>query len=152
MKRYYVSRELHISYPVGSSPELAVKFIEKVVPIVKDIIKEDDVNIWVRGSSGTILGTLLMAGLCETNNVTITHIKKVGEDSHCGGGISDYRCEGRINILIDDLISSGETIEAIWEKAKKYISNMEIVILNNPRVYAFPSFSPLHLITRADED
>lgn len=152
MKKYYVPREFYVAYPVGSIPKLAVKFIEKVVPIVKEIIKAEDVNIWVRGSSGAILGTLLMAGLCDTNNVTITHIKKVGEDSHCGGGISDYRCEGRINILIDDLISSGETVEAIWEKAKKHISNIEIVILSNPPVYSFPSFKPLHLISRAEED
>lgn len=148
MKRYFVNQELYISYPVGTEPQLAVKFIQEVVPIVKDIIKEDDVNIWVRGSSGTILGTLLMAGLCETNSVTITHIKKVGEDSHCGGGISDYRCEGRINILIDDLISSGETVEAIWDKAQVYINNIDIVILNNPTNYEFSTFKPEYLITR----
>lgn len=150
MKRYYVDSTLYISYPVGHSPHLAVAFVNAVIPIVKQIVGIKEINIWVRGSSGSILGTLLMVGLCGTNDVTITHIKKFGEDSHCGGGISIHNREERINILIDDLISSGETIEAIWEKAKKHIPNIEIVILNNPTVYSFPSFSPLHLITRAE--
>lgn len=100
-------------YPVGYNLDKAVEFVNLAASkLPKDI--GPTVNIWVRGSSGAILGTLLYQYIKVPCN--LLHIKKPGENSHNRGTSLYY--PNACNIIIDDLIESGETLSAILKSAE----------------------------------
>ena len=78
----------------------------------------------MRGSSGAILSGILIGEMIEYD-IYIYHIKKDGEYSHS----SDYYPIdfSNPNIIIDDFISSGETVNAIFEKIQK-VNSKELKI------------------------
>lgn len=99
-----------ITYPVG-------KFIEYNIPVIRimaikleKLFQGDTLVLWCSGSSGAIISAIVSSNL--KNKVFINHIKKSGEYSHDYGDYitnPNYR-----HIVIDDFISSGETIRFIY--------------------------------------
>jgi hypothetical protein len=134
-------------YPVGENMDIAKEFIRKAIPVLKPLIKNKLVNIWVRGSSGAILGGLLVGKL--TNDCIIFHVKKEGEDSHHGNDFSNwYSRKQGINIILDDFIQTGKTVNAIWEEMKARKAKVHILlVVNNKRDIWFADFVPTHLIS-----
>lgn len=104
---------LTVSYPVGRN-------IKSVTEVIKEFIfgfeqlnlpKNTKLNLWCRGSSGAILATAF--ALTSDYPCFICHVKKPGEDSH-SSPIEAYETDG-FNVVIDDFVSSGDTIHAILE-------------------------------------
>ncbi len=131
-----------IGYPVGGRLKEAAKYIDNVFNLLWPIITNKPVNIWVRGSSGAILGTLLASKI--DNEAVICHVKKEGEDSHQGNYFSNRFGEGSMDIIIDDFSCSGDTINSIHEimigKRTTPKRNVDVLILSGISNWNFNFF------------
>ncbi len=105
-------------YPLGSNMDGAKKLIEAYIAAFNKLRYSPDteINLWCRGSSGAILAGMF-ALKCK-NECTICHIKKEGENSHKSN--PEYEKKA-INIVIDDFVDTGSTLEAIVQ----YIRDLE---------------------------
>ena len=114
-----------MGYPVGLNMKDAVDYINKVGEVINlPCSKSTEIAIWCRGSSGAILASLLLVKLTGGlgySSVYIYHVKKPGESSHN----IKHVCDSEYHIVIDDFISSGETIRAIamemWQSKIEFI-------------------------------
>lgn len=134
------------TYPMGENIAQAIQYIDQAVPFIKDLIKDFPVHIWCSGSSGAILAALLAKSI--DNHCVIFHVKKEGENSHCGNSF-DKASEDRqaVSIIIDDFIRTGETISRIYAKAKDYYPFINILCVANAHKERWPlSFVPNNLI------
>lgn len=101
-----------LRYPVGGTPARDIReFATSASAEIAKLFPGRNVYLICRGSSGTILATAIQMML-STNECYIWHIKKEGEVSH-GDSDRPRRMEKAVNIVVDDFISSGETIRAI---------------------------------------
>ncbi len=118
-----------ITYPVGLYPDDAMKFINLVVPKLNSVIKPTDkLNLWVRGSSGAILASFLCSKI--QNNCKIMYIRKPGEFSHSIYPVRDLSYN--VNIIIDDFICSGETVNTIYKEMSNYnLKQVDIFIIDS---------------------
>ena len=129
---------IDINYPVGLYVNEATVYIDKVFMILdKNKIKfnsrENTINVWCRGSSGAILAALFVQRIPEAR-AKIIHIKKKGEDSH--DYLQDHRSQPEdIDIVIDDFMSSGETLTHIWNDSK--IKKVDFLILSTFKIKYF---------------
>jgi hypothetical protein len=110
-----------VNYPFGPN-------IKENIPYVKIIAEEfttfwnnlplqekksQKINILCRGSSGAMMAALFSAEIIEWATVKISHIKKIGEDAHNNDlSVSP----DHFVIIIDDFISSGATVNAIYDQ------------------------------------
>jgi hypothetical protein len=131
-----------VGYPVGSYMPGAINFAKGAAKAFNAATKGGvndltAINVWCRGSSGAILAALFIGHIKRTPNVNVCHIKKSGEESHTttpriwrqGDGITKV-----INIIIDDFISSGSTMQQIWKGIQSVYLNpptIDFVIANN---------------------
>lgn len=119
-----------MNYPVG-------EYIQANIPPIKelfdnflrvaqlDIESQPIINICGRGSSGTIIGTIFSQGLLTVypdKKTVFTHIAKPSEESHHvdAGNREDYL---GLNVLVDDFISSGNTIRKSMEYIRSATEN-----------------------------
>ena len=65
----YVREDFVDMYPVGENLDCGIKYINKVYPILKKIVKNKSINLWCTGSSGLILATLLMTKLYKNKTL-----------------------------------------------------------------------------------
>lgn len=106
-----------LAYPVGGNMESAIQFSKRVLNVVKDIqflIRPQgfkELNIFCRGSSGSILASLFTAFAPWACNVV--YVKKLNEQAH-SGRISNFD-KTLPSLIIDDFVSSGETIREIYK-------------------------------------
>ena len=131
------------SYPVGSNIMSAIRYIDLVYDILFPKITTDVVVIWVRGSSGAILGALLAAKIGE--KAFIAHVKKQGESSHSDGNHFYIPDGTKTHIILDDFLSSGATVNEIYKAANKYTRKIDYLILSMTQDGQI-DFSPEHLI------
>ena len=114
MKIHYIDGQYELPYPVGTHMQQAIAFIQNVMTVIKSIgnFPKSNIAIWCRGSSGAILAGLLSSEFYKLgmSEILVHHVKKDGEDSHNSNG-SFYT--QRHNIIIDDFIASGETVNQI---------------------------------------
>lgn len=132
-------------YPIGENIRDALHYIDQVTPFIKELIADKAVNIWCSGSSGAILSAFLIKNL--DNKCIICHVKKEGENSHHGNSFYSKYYENCVNIILDDFMRSGRTIERIYEQAKECEVTIDILVLAN--AYQEPwslSFKPTNLI------
>jgi len=132
-------------YPIGENVVDAMDYINQVTPFIKNIVKNHPVNIWCSGSSGAILSAFLVKNI--DNQCIICHVKKSGESAHHGNSFDRIRDRAAINIILDDFMRTGETIERIWNQASHYCNSINILVLTN--AYQEPwklSFVPNNLI------
>ena len=132
---------VEISYPIGINMDNIFNYINLVVAALKDE-NIGKANIWCMGSSGAILAALLSNQLEESR---ILHVKKDGESSHHGNYFTTLN--NAINIIIDDFIVSGDTVNRIYNfmGGKK----CDILIVSSIQWYGgWPlNFKPLLFIT-----
>lgn len=134
MKLHIIKDQKAINYPVGYYIQDATCFIGNAVKVIMEMVQKkqfpyQDIDIWVRGSSGAILGGLLTQRLLTIGftNISVIHIKKEGEDSHTE---NVFRTNGKYNIIIDDFIASGETMNEIAKVAGKYVKKIDLLIVS----------------------
>lgn len=103
-------------YPVGQHIFQATETIEQVVRVIRsnNLLPHDcHVDIFCRGSSGSILAALLVGKLSHPD-ISIVYIRKENENSHSAPYVP-YSKNTKINVVIDDFIGTGETLNAVWE-------------------------------------
>lgn len=111
------------SYPVGLNIEKNIPLFQRLASEFEmiDEFKGVDVNIFVTGSSGNIAATIF--AMTVRNNCIIYSIKKPGESSHNKGCEAYINNKDSINIIIDDEIASGRTINFIYDTIQKHNRN-----------------------------
>lgn len=102
-----------LEYPVG---EYILNNKNKIIDMAQafaviDEFKNEGLNLICRGSSGAIIATIF--AMILPNMSTIVHIKKEGESAHSSALILNY---GYKNIIVDDMICTGETLNIIYDK------------------------------------
>lgn len=118
-------------YPVGRYLPQNLERIDFMGQFILEELKGYDrlkvVNLICRGSSGAIVAALILQKLVANDvDCKISHIKKKGESSH-SSSFSMYKEE--VNIIVDDFVSSGETMRNIYsELVKAYEFNEPPVI------------------------
>ena len=101
-----------MEYPVGSQMSYNIPIIKKMVSIIKHNYNDKRINLFCQGSSGAIVAAIICL---YVNGCKIIHIKKDGEDSH---SLSCPQFDS-YNIIVDDFIVSGVTIQRIIKDAAK---------------------------------
>lgn len=134
MKLHIIKDQTTINYPVGYYIQDAVFFVDKVIKVLMEMAEKKqfplgNIDIWVRGSSGAILGGLLTQRLLTIGftNISVIHIKKDGENSHTE---NVFRTNGKYNVIIDDFVASGETMNEIAKVAGKYVKKIDLLIVS----------------------
>lgn len=130
----------NIEYPIGSNMLNAIEIADGYSRVLIKHLKESydvsilKLNLWVRGSSGAILGAMVAKDLTQVvgNNVMICHIKKDNENAHRRSPYYHNRdtyvgCLV-LDIIVDDFMSTGETIEAIYMGMRHIMCNIKPVI------------------------
>jgi hypothetical protein len=135
MKKFYNDYGGTLPYPVGNDMlrmkgyvQGALKAFEKLNPELR-FQSERNINLFCRGSSGAICAALFVA--YAPWHCKIIHIKKPGESAHCDA--LEFNPDN-INVIIDDFMSSGDTVAEIYHnansnqyKSKKLIIDVLIV-------------------------
>jgi orotate phosphoribosyltransferase-like protein len=150
MKTLLFNHHRGLGYPVGSDMQSAIIIANKIVEVFNTIEEFHDkrINVWCRGSSGMILGSLFVAGLKNHGTAVLCHVRKPGEKSHCDG----TQCHSQtlfgqgegpfINVVIDDFISSGQTIKQIQHTMIQESSrNFDVVCLTDTHHHYEMDFS-----------
>lgn len=115
-----------IEYPVGSNMSYNISIIKKMVSIIKRNYNDKPINLFCQGSSGAIVAAIICL---YVNGCKIIHIKKDGEDSH---SLSCPQSDS-YNIIVDDFIVSGATIQRIIEETARihYIREFDALIVSD---------------------
>lgn len=117
-------------YPVGKNINFAIAHAKLMANAFTEIFPTTfgkSIHIFCRGSSGAIFSSLFVSYLIRDlqEASTIHHIKKEGESSHdCQEFPPSTEA---ITIIIDDLICTGSTIEAIHERIDE--RHIDVLIL-----------------------
>lgn len=127
-KNIYEAEYLNLDagYPVGQSIKNWIKISQAMARALKHVFPDNQypIRLWCQGSSGAMLAALV-ATHEELSIHEIIHVKKHGEHSHSSStyvGSQDYIR----NIIIDDFISSGETVKRIYTEFKSSNQHLKI--------------------------
>ena len=125
MKIITYKSEHKINYPVGSYIQHNLPIIEKMANKLHHLYGKNDaqINLWCSGSSGAIIASLVAQ---KFENATILHVKKEQEASHSNNEffISSYITV--INIIVDDFVQTGSTINRIRMAMKNSRTGLNI--------------------------
>lgn len=123
MKNYQfveiAGKDISFGYPVGVKMGHTVALTKSMANGIREVLtaKGGNINLFVMGSSGAIIGALVAAELVDWGfQVWVVHFKKEGENSHCNTPRYSEN-EDTFNIIVDDLIASGETVNRIYKLA-----------------------------------
>lgn len=118
--------ETSMGYPVGENIKSNMKHISAMISAIEGIeaFKGKYLNLVCRGSSGAIIAAIVSSMIKNENH--IVHIKKDGENSHCGA--PSIKTDNAVNIIIDDFMCSGLTLKAIYAKLCKSLHNDNLVV------------------------
>lgn len=113
-------------YPVGLNLDYWIREVDIYYKLIeKDIIDNakapvSQIHLFCTGSSGAIISALIASKFDSRFNVVISHIKKDGEISHSSGHVFDSGInDSDMGYIVDDLISSGQTMIRIIESLTK---------------------------------
>jgi adenine/guanine phosphoribosyltransferase-like PRPP-binding protein len=122
-----------MSYPVGDRFARNIPYMDaladEVIKFYKD--KEEVPLLVVRGSSGILIGGFIAHkfNTVTSKEVGVCVLRKT--DNHHSTGDFEYRISnahdnGTPLVIVDDLISSGRTMQAIYDKMSEAASNITI--------------------------
>jgi len=129
MEIKFYSFEGGIDYPVAEHiSDNLVTINNMAIKLSKLYSKKIRINLWCRGSSGAIIAAIIASKLIKKQyNTTICHVKKDGEENHHGSYI--YYISDGINIIVDDFICSGKTINIISKVIKEKELNFDCLLV-----------------------
>jgi len=118
----HIKLDKYIEYPVGQN---IVKNLPAIFDMADLILAEysyQNIRLWCRGSSGAIIAGIISSIIISRSNfkVEVCHVKKEKEDSHSYQSIHFDSYNNYVEIIVDDFIASGKTVEAIIEKMNSY--------------------------------
>lgn len=119
----HIKIEYHsVTYPIGNNIPNLMRLIDLYLDAFNTHItlpEGTNINLWCRGSSGAIIAGIFASKLKNISQeyIRISHVKKHGEDSH---SITKFSITNAYNIVIDDFVSTGETVKAIFSHMRKF--------------------------------
>jgi orotate phosphoribosyltransferase-like protein len=118
-------------YPVGQHITNYFQTCKEIGDHINELFQEQSITLWCRGSSGAIISALVSQHI--EAGVEIYHVKKHGEDAHQNCDIHHD-----INIIIDDLMATGETVEQIYNEMKKFKAVPHCIVMTGQiKLYKF---------------
>lgn len=116
-----------ISYPAGPKIKETIKVGKIMAKVLAKVYPGQSLRLICSGSSGAIHAAVISTNRC-VKVMEIIHIKKDGEyannNSHEVGSQSIGKC---INVIVDDFICSGGTVERIWKKFHEANNRTEMI-------------------------
>lgn len=119
--------KISITYNFHDTPcYKVINYIQSNIPIILDMVEKlkpelsekKDVILWCRGSSGAIIAGIMAT---QIKNARISHVKKDGEGSHSATiSTTPNDRKNTINVMVDDFMNSGETLNAIYTQMKAH--------------------------------
>jgi len=123
-------------YPVGSHIVYNLPIINDMangILAIKNIYfaKKDGLILICRGSSGSIIAGIVANKLStEIDDITIIHVKKEDEVAHDDGNLRYGIVKNQLTVIIDDFISTGNTVWKIMDKTNQYIYKYDILCVS----------------------
>ena len=111
-----------IEYPVGTHISYNISIIKSMANYIKRKFPEGTISLWCRGSSGAIIAGIISSNL--KRKVFIRYISKNNEKRH---DKNNHNYETDINIIVDDFICTGKTIDEIINKSGREKFDLLIV-------------------------
>lgn len=110
-----------IAYPVGANITKNIPIINSMVVALNSVLSPtSEVKLVCTGSSGAIISAIISTKIpCQ-----IFHIKKDGELSHSNTTV--YGLIGTETWLIDDFVSSGNTIRRMLKKVRESYDKSDV--------------------------
>lgn len=121
MREITLSKEI-CPYPVGEHINYYFDICKEIAEVIKSNFSDKSITFWCQGSSGAIISALVSQHLPNTN---IYHVKKTGENSH-SYSISNVN---DINIIIDDLMCSGNTVKNIAKELTEKCQYINCIVM-----------------------
>ena len=128
MYKHIPLEEETIYYPVGPYIQRNTATIKNMAKILKKEYPKRSLVFWVRGSSGAMIAAMI-SGFLRSQACTIHYIRKSGEDSHGGSDFEDI--EDGINIIVDDFMSTGNTVRVIFEELRDQDQTLDCLCLSS---------------------
>lgn len=113
--QFYPTRE-DMFYPVGHNLVKNLPAIKQMGDEIGARYHDNKIHLFCQGSSGAIIAGIVVANLTTIGiEAEVNHVKKEGEWSHHSGAarIGSFD-DNSVCIIIDDFISSGETVNRIY--------------------------------------
>ena len=108
-----VKKLREMNYPIGPNIKVNLPIINNMYRYIKEKFPEGTITIWCRGSSGAIIAGIISSKL--KGRARIAYISKPNEKRH--DPVSPYQYLGGYNIIVDDFICTGKTIDDIIKKS-----------------------------------
>lgn len=116
-------------YPLQEFPKIAIDYIRRVEPLIVEEAGIRSMNIFVMGTSGAYLAGMLTTILPSFYNTKVLQVRKKGEMGHFISELNPIK--GGYNIILDDFMRSGNTINRIYEKIKGDIDHVDMLVIGN---------------------
>lgn len=138
MKQIKLSKFIQ-AYPVGENIKSYFDSCKEVAEIIEKEFPNKSITFWCRGSSGAMISALICQHLDDVN---IFHVKKQNEIAHYSS-INHYN---EINIIIDDLMASGSTVNYIYEKIVEKNSKVHsVIMIGEIKIHKIQSLIPYEI-------
>ncbi len=113
-------------YPMGEYIQQNIPEIQKLIDGFKTIeeFKDRRINLICMGSSGAIVATLFFL---QVDNTKIIHVKKNGESSHNFNCFYPEDFINTVNVIVDDFVGTGATLNMIYSTIKDYCPRIDCV-------------------------
>jgi len=124
--KYPVGNHIVYNLPVINSMANGILGIKNIY-----FADKDGLILICRGSSGSIIAGIVANKLStEIDDITIIHVKKENEVAHDDGNLRHGIVKNQLTVIIDDFISTGNTIWKIMDETNQYIYKYDILCVS----------------------
>ena len=136
-----------INYPFGIYAAENIPAINNLIDGFKTIeeFRGKNINFLCMGSSGAMIGLMFAM---QIPNSKVIHIKKSGESSH-----NDYGHKIKalyfdtVNVIVDDFISTGSTVNQIYKSTEDIINVIDCVCVGSyKKTLEYLNFKPTYFV------
>lgn len=125
----YLKTDVNSYYPVGKNLDSNIPYIREVAHTLYNIIDEQkEIALVCRGTSGCIIASIVGYILKRRGREVSIVISRKIKDNHGGNMEGAHRIQyaGAIPVVIDDFVSSGETIVSILEDLDCTVTGIDV--------------------------
>lgn len=134
-----------IKYPIGEHFSYNIARVRRIGSLLSKNLpnyltdKKQTIQLWARGSSGAIIGSIICAALIQKGfKAILLIVRKDTEKSHWPNPILR---ENAFNVIVDDFICTGNTMDKILEYMLKVkVKPDAVCVSGHLRQSVFPPF------------
>lgn len=113
--------ETELTYPVGPHISTNMSSIKVMASEVIKFAAGRPITLWVGGSSGALIGGIIAHEIAmdiTNKGIRVNYVYKENEHSH-HSGCGDFSLKDSVDIIVDDFVVTGRTINRIMSFMKK---------------------------------